>query len=161
MKKNYTSALAKSFETKWFANKTPDLFNLYNQVIEYLLSQYEGDNHRAIKGHGATPIYKFNKQVPNIESEISRISVKPKAQSVEVRFSPSIVNNIKLKKNLDSKNIKFKSRKNHVGEDIIGIEVNVYSTNDINLIEDLLTNYSVANFKSKPSYYYESSMQPP
>ncbi|PWF64018.1 hypothetical protein CBX96_07440 [Shewanella sp. BC20] len=157
MNKKYISALAKSFEEKWFNNKSYEIFNLYNQVIEYLITQYEGENHRAIKGNGSTPKYKFNNRNRNIKTEISTINVTPKTKYIEVRFLPKSTNNITLKKNIKNNNTRLRSKKNRSGKDIIGLEVKIFNPSDINLLKEVLINYSVSNFTTTVGDYIPNS----
>lgn len=155
--KNYTTDVAKEFEAEWFEKREEDLFSLYNQVIKYLISQYEIEEHRAVKGGGATPRYRFNYKRNSTDSELITINVSPTARNIEVRFLPRITNNIFVKKHLNQSNIQLKNRKNAKGISITGLEVTIEQSSDIEFLRDVLASYSVENFLSTPGDYISDS----
>lgn len=159
--KIYQSDMAKKFEAEWFENREDELFSLYNQSIEYLISQYKGENHRAVKGGGATPKYRFNYKRHATDSELITINVTPAARKIEVRFLPRVTNNILVKEGLEQNNIQLNDKKNATGISITGLEVTIEQPSDINFLRDVLASYSVDNFVSTPDDYFPDSQKVP
>lgn len=159
--KKYQSDMAEEFESEWF-EKREELFSLYNKVVKYLISQYETEDHRAVKGGGATPSYRFNYKRNSINSKLVRVSVRPTVRYIEVRFSPRVTNDISIKKHFTKSNIQLKSRPNADGVLITGLEVKIEKHNDISFLIDVLSSYSVENFRSTPdSYIHGTTEEPP
>lgn len=148
-KKIYVSDMAKFFEAEWFEGNN-DLYFLYNKAVKYLISQYNGEDHRAVKGGGGIPKYRFNKKNNSLTHQLTTINVIPFASKIVVRFLPKNADSITIKKSLKRRNIEFKHRANANGDSIKGLEVKIEQASDIQYLRDVLTHYTVENFNSSP-----------
>ena len=158
--KNYHSDVAKEFEKKVFRGWEP-LFSLHNEVICYLISQYELADHRCTKGGNNTK-YKFNYKKENHDLGFNRVSIYPNKinKIIVIRFAidDSIPKEQYPSFKSDYSTVVYLNDRNGIPKP--GVEIVISSKKDIKNLPDFMSKFHINGFKRSPEAYKITSNDP-